>query len=98
MSKIFDQALAQVSQDIKNYIDHSFDVVDQIHEILENQGKTQRDLAEMMGKKESEISKWMRGTHNFTLKSIARIEAALGERIITTPKKVAMNQSAGTIA
>lgn len=85
MSEIFDSI--EVSDDIKRYIDHSFDVVDQIHEILESQGKTQRDLATMLGKKESEISKWMRGTHNFTLKSISKIESALGESIILTPAK-----------
>lgn len=83
MSEIFDSI--QVSDDVKRFVDHSFDVVDQIHEILESQGKTQRDLAEMLGKKESEISKWMRGTHNFTLKSISKIEVALGESIILTP-------------
>jgi transcriptional regulator with XRE-family HTH domain len=87
MSKLFDNALSQVPEEVKNYVDHSFEIVDQIHEILVSQGKTQRDLAEMLGKKESEISKWMRGTHNFTLKSIAKIESVLGETILTTPSK-----------
>ena len=41
-----------------------------------------KDLAEMLGKKESEISKWMRGTHIFTIGTIAAIEAALGEPIL----------------
>lgn len=36
----------------------------------------------MLGKKEPEISKWMRGTHNFTIGTIAAIEAALGEPIL----------------
>lgn len=85
MSKIFDSI--QVSDEIKRFVDHSFDVVEQIHCILQKQGKTQRDLAKMLGKKESEISKWMQGTHNFTIKSIAKIEAILGERIIITPNK-----------
>lgn len=40
------------------------------------------DLAEMFGKKEPEISKWMRGTHNITIGTIAAIEAALGEPIL----------------
>jgi len=85
MSEIFDSI--QVSDEAKRFVDHSFDVADQIHEILERQGKTQRDLASMLGKKESEISKWMRGTHNFTLKSIAKIEAVLNEKIIVTSSK-----------
>jgi transcriptional regulator with XRE-family HTH domain len=39
-----------------------------------------------MGKKPSEISKWLNGEHNFTLRSLAKLEAELGEPIITVPK------------
>lgn len=85
MSKIFDSI--KVSDEAKRFVDHSFEVVDQIYHILEKQGKTQRDLANMLEKKESEISKWMQGTHNFTLKSISKIETVLGESILTTPHK-----------
>lgn len=37
----------------------------------------------MLGKSEAEISKWMRGTHNFTLDTILNIEEALQEPILT---------------
>lgn len=84
MSEIFESI--QVSDEVKRFVDHSFDIVNRIHDILENQGKTQRDLATLMGKKESEISKWMQGTHNFTLKSLAKIESVLGEKLIVAPK------------
>lgn len=85
MSAIFDSIT--VSGEVKRFVDHSFDIVDQIYEILERQEKTQRDLANLLGKKESEISKWMQGTHNFTIKSLAKIEDILGEEIIITPRK-----------
>ena len=45
-------------------------------------GLKQKDLANMLGKKESEISKWMRGTHNFTIDTISSIENALGTPIL----------------
>lgn len=85
MSAIFESI--QVSDEVKRYVDHSFDIVNRIHDLLEKQGRTQRDLANQMGKKESEISKWMQGTHNFTLKSIAKIEAVLGDKLIVSPKR-----------
>ena len=84
MSTIFDSI--QVSDEVKRLLDHSFAVVNKIHEVLERQGKTQRDLALLMGKSESEISKWMRGTHNFTFKSIAKIESVLGENLFEVLK------------
>lgn len=85
MSAIFESI--KVSDEVKRFVDHSFDIVNKIYEILEKQGKSQRDLANLLGKKESEISKWMQGTHNFTLKSIAKIESVLGEKLIVTPKQ-----------
>ena len=44
---------------------------------------TQRALAEKLGKKESEVSKWLTGRHNFTTKTLAHISLALGEDVIT---------------
>ena len=43
---------------------------------------TQKELAAKMGKRESEISKWLTGRHNFTTKTLASISLALGEPII----------------
>ena len=63
------------------------DVADRIHAILEQKKMSQKDLATLLGKSESEISKWLSGTHNLELKTIIRIEDALGEDILTVPTK-----------
>ncbi|MFO8066423.1 MAG: helix-turn-helix transcriptional regulator [Bacteroidales bacterium] len=77
-----------IPKEVDLFVKHSFEIVDCIHEILEKQGKEQKDLAVALGKSESEISKWMSGTHNFTIKTIAKIETVLGESIIKcVPKK-----------
>ena len=67
---------------IKREIDLSFYIADKIAEILQSKRMTQKDLAVYIGKKESEISKWMTGTHNLTLRSIAKIEEVLDASII----------------
>jgi transcriptional regulator with XRE-family HTH domain len=85
MSEIFNSI--QVREKVKRFVDYSFDIANKIHFILEKQGKTQGDLANLLGKKESEISKWMQGTHNFTLKSIAKIESVLGENLLEIGKE-----------
>ena len=68
-------------------IDHSFAIVDRLDEIMKKKNISQRELAGMLGKKESEISKWMRGTYNFTIKTIAKLEAVLGEPVFTIASK-----------
>lgn len=40
-----------------------------------------------MGKSDAEISKWMRGTHNFTINTIKSIENVLKEPIIEVISK-----------
>ena len=71
----------------------SFKIVDRIQEILDDKGLKQKDLALRLGKKESEISKWMRGTHNFTIDTLMAIEDALGEPIIAVCHSEASGES-----
>ena len=73
---------AIVSPEVRRRVDLTLLIVDRIHSILEEKGLKQKDLANMLGKKDSEISKWMRGTHNFTIDTISSIENALGTPIL----------------
>lgn len=81
-SSIIEARRATVSVETRRRVDLSFLIVDRIHAVLEQRGLRQKDLAFMLGKKESEISKWMRGTHNFTIDTISQIEKVLGEPIL----------------
>jgi len=71
-----------ITPEIRKNVDLSFDIADRIHTILQRKGITQREFAKQMGKKESEISKWLSGSHNFTIHTIAQIETILGDSII----------------
>ena len=73
---------AKVSPEVRRSVNLSFLIVDRIHAILEERGLKQKDFANMLGKKESEISKWMRGTHNFTIDTISSIENVLGQAFL----------------
>ena len=81
-SGIIEARRQKVSTEIKKKVDLSFMIVDRIHAILEERGLRQKDLADLLGKKESEISRWMRGTHNFTIDTISAIETALEAPIL----------------
>lgn len=81
----------KVPAEIKSMVNRSMATAKEINKVLERQGKSQRDLANILGKKESEVSKWMRGTHNFTYLTICKIEIALGERIILLPEEAIQN-------
>ncbi len=77
-----------IEKGVVRYVDHSMAISMQINIILQKLDKNQSFLALELGKRESEISKWLRGTHNFTLKTISKIEDVLGEPIIVCPKDI----------
>lgn len=79
---LFQSCLSEVSQDVKTEIDLSFAIVDKIDAVLKEKGMTQRELAEALGKNEAEVSRWMRGTHNFTIRTLVKISNVLGTQII----------------
>lgn len=81
-NSIIEARRATVSPETRRNVELSFLIVDRIHAVLIEKGLKQKDLANMLGKKESEISKWMRGTHNFTIETISSIENALGTSIL----------------
>ena len=77
-----------ISPEMKQQIELSVAIANRIYEILEIKGMTQKDLAQRLGKTETEVSRWLSGTHNLTLSTICKISAALGEDIVTVPKPV----------
>lgn len=84
---LFDEILDNTSQESKLYVTRSLAIANQILMILDKKAMKQKDLATLLGKKEAEVSRWLTGFHNFTIKSIAKIEAALGEQIIYTAQE-----------
>ncbi|MBR0488868.1 MAG: helix-turn-helix transcriptional regulator [Prevotella sp.] len=81
-SKILEERRKRVNPDVRESVALSFQIVDRIHEIMMQQGLKQKDLAQRLGKSEAEISKWMRGTHNFTIDTLVTIEEALHAPIV----------------
>jgi transcriptional regulator with XRE-family HTH domain len=68
-------------------VDLYADILVRINQILQEKGMTKKALAEGLDKKPSEISKWLSGDHNFTLRSLAKLSAELGESLIQVPKR-----------
>jgi len=81
-SPILQQALNDVPDDVRREVSLSFAIADRIADLLAQQGMTQKAFARKMGKSEPEVSAWLTGRHNFTLRTIARISSVLGTDIV----------------
>ena len=85
MSKIFEKILERIPSYQKRMTRISVDIGAQIFEYMKAEGINQRQLADKLGKKESEISKWLNGSHNFTIETIAKIEDVFDKDIVLVP-------------
>ena len=68
--------------DVNKQVDLCFAISNRVYELMEEKGMKQRDLARIMGKTETEVSRWLNGTHNLTLATIAKMAVALDDDII----------------
>ncbi len=78
----FKDALKEIPKDICKRVDWSMAISNKIAKAIANQGKTQKEFAKEIGKSEAEVSRWLGGTHNFTLSTLAKISAFLGIDLI----------------
>lgn len=53
-----------------------------ISDTLKEENLSQKEFAKMLGKKPSEVSKWLSGTHNFTHDTLIDIQSVLNIELI----------------
>lgn len=91
-SKTVDRLLKSTPRDVEIFVDLYADLVVRINQLLRDNNITKKELAERLDKNQSEISKWLSGDHNFTLRSLAKLSAELGEPLLEVPKKKAQTE------
>lgn len=85
---LFRECLEAIPEERKAEFELSFAIAARIDELLKRKGMTQRELAQKLGKKESEVSKWLTGRHNFTTNTLVRISLALDAPIINVASSI----------
>ena len=81
-NKILDEIREGISPEIKLRLELSVTIANKVYDILEKKGMSQKDFARLIGKTETEVSRWLSGTHNMTIATISKISCALKEDII----------------
>ena len=81
--KLFRQVVDETPAELKTQLRFSDSIAEKLDGLLKKRGMSQRELAKSTGKTEAEVSRWLGGTHSFTLRTLAKISIALGEDLIT---------------
>ena len=82
-AKSLDEMLGHISPNVMTEIDLSFDISDRIDRLMTERGLTKKQFADAIGKRPSEITKWLSGEHNFTISTLAMLANFFGKPIIT---------------
>ena len=85
-NNLFEKYLERVDPEIRNEVNLNIDIANRIYDLIKKKGMTQREFAALMGKRESEVSRWLSGTRGFTTNTLAKISAVLGEPVVKVPE------------
>ena len=80
----YQNMLNNVPQDIITEIDLSFAIATEISILMQERGLSKKQFADALGKKPSEITKWLSGQHNFTIRTLAMLSTFFGKPLIHT--------------
>ena len=86
--EIVDRFLDSTLKETEYFVQHTLDIAAQVSSLLKSKKLSQNELSDLLGKEKSEISKWLSGNHNLTLKSISKLEAMLKKQIIFTREEL----------
>jgi transcriptional regulator with XRE-family HTH domain len=64
--------------DNEKWLKRSQSIAITVHRTLRAKGLNQRDLAALMNRSAQQVNRWLKGSENFTLETIAKLEEALG--------------------
>ena len=61
----------------------SFQISNRLDELMQKKCMTKKQLADAIGKRPSEITRWLSGEHNFTISILSMLGTFFGEPIIS---------------
>ncbi len=82
----FDEMLASTSPAIQLEVSLEFAISNRIYELMTERGISKLQLAQALGKRQSEVTKWLSGQHNFTIKTLSMLSFFFGESLVSVER------------
>ena len=79
----YKEMVSQVPPEIKVEINLSFAISNKIDALMQERGLSKKQFADQIGKRPSEITRWLSGQHNFTVSTLAMLSTFFGKSIIS---------------
>ncbi len=82
-SRTLEEMLGPIPASVQEEVDLSFEISDRIDTLMRQRGLSKKQFADALGRRPSEITKWLSGQHNFTISTLAMLSTFFGQPIIT---------------
>lgn len=82
----FDEMLAHTSPAVQQEVSLEFAISNRIYELMKERGLSKMQFAQALGKRPSEVTKWLSGQHNFTIRTLSQLSSFFGEKLISISK------------
>lgn len=84
---LLDNLLKEITPEEQARTDQKMRIAAIIGETLLLKKISKKDFAHKVGRRQSEITKWLSGTHNFTIDTLTDIEQVLNIKLIADKRK-----------
>ena len=78
----FKKMMDSVPLEIQQEVDLEFAISNKIYDLMESKGLSKVQFAQALGRRPCEVTKWLSGQHNFTIRTIAMLTTFFGEPLI----------------
>lgn len=82
---VFDRLIQAIPEQELVESDIAFRIAQRIDFLMRKNNLSKSDLARGLDKDPAQISRWMSGVHNFSLKTLAELEVFFKEQILVSP-------------
>ena len=76
------ELLSDISPEERAEARLSFQISNRLDFLMKEKGLSKKQLADALGKRPSEITRWLSGEHNFTISTLAMLSSFFGQPII----------------
>ena len=82
MKTPFREMLPAVPADIQQEVNLEVAISNRINDLMVQRGLSKQQFAQALGKRPSEVTKWLSGQHNFTIRTLTLLSTFFGEPLV----------------
>ena len=77
------EIFSEIPQEQREETRLSFAISNRLDALMKERGMNRKQLADAIGKRPNEVTRWLSGEHNFTIATLAKLSTFFGQSIIS---------------